>query len=131
MESSFRVPNENLSPRRFRIRDLFVLGLRIEMAPDGHGGTRCFLEGALNGHSAPQLKRLAHELLSHAPRTLVIDLRGVVKMDANGLAALAEVSAWGHQAKCRVLLLNLPPRVRRTIMRASLHQILEVADSDF
>lgn len=131
MESSFRLPSESLAPTRFRFGDLLgpAFQLVITVQPDGQGGIRCLLKGALSARTVHDFKRVLRQVLDPQPHTLAIDLQALKRMDPSGLAALAEVSAWGKQVKCRVMILNLPERIKRTVMLASLHQILDVADS--
>lgn len=130
MESSFRLPTESLAPARFRFGDLLgpAFHLIVEFQADGQGGVRCKLQGTLGARTVQDFKRVLRQLLESHPCTLAIDLGALRRMDPTGLAALAEVSHWGKQQSCRIVLLNLPERVKRTVMRASLHQILDLAD---
>lgn len=84
------------------------------------------VRGALLGPGAARLKEAATTALEAGAARLRIDLSGATRVGPGGLAALVEISQ--RLGVERVLVTGLRPELRLLLVRAGLHQVLEIGD---
>jgi len=95
------------------------------------GVTICRLEGDLNIHAAPGIKKEFTELIGQNPVRLIIDFSKVNYVDSSGLGVLVEilkrVKTYGGGLK----LINLSPMIKDMFQIVKFDRIFDIlADED-
>lgn len=70
------------------------------------------LHGEVDLRSSPKLRADLLEHVAARPQRLVLDLTGVTYMDSSGVGTLVEIKRHIEQARGKLVLIGLQPRVR-------------------
>ncbi len=116
------------------IEERLLLGLRRNglMVGLGHEGERLRLDliGKFTRSAVPGFKELTAKFLEKGYSRMTLDMRGLKKLDGNGLAALAWLTVQAREKNGQILLTNLSPAVSRVVLMAHAHFVLEISDYD-
>lgn len=124
------VPPLGLAARRWpRSAPAPAAGLHANLRGGQGQPRRLVLEGHLGARTAPQLHAALRAALLAPGETLVLDLGALARLDPSGLAALAEASEQARRHGARLALAHLPALARLWVVRASLHQVLDLEPS--
>jgi anti-anti-sigma factor len=84
------------------------------------------LRGSLDVATAADVRQALHAALDGGTGDLVVDLAGVVLLDATGLGVL--VGAHRRAGRCgrRLVLRRVPVRIERLLVATRLHRVLQV-----
>ncbi len=92
-------------------------------------GLQITLKGEINLHRAPGLREQLLPLLHQSPGSLLIDMTEVPHMDSSGLATLIEALRIVRTAGGRIILHDMPHRVRGLFEIAQLHKTFIIVDN--
>jgi anti-anti-sigma factor len=85
------------------------------------------ITGALDSESAPQLKRTLRERRLRT-QLVVLDLRELTSIDRWGVHAVVEAGIRARKAGRRLVVMHVPPQVRRMFAEAGSSDDVEIAD---
>ena len=97
----------------------------VEVVP----GQRLALHGRLDVHAAADVRLALAEAVRAGAGDLVLDLSGVVAVDATGLGVLVGAHRGAGRAARTLVLLDVPERVGRLLFVTRLHRVLRTARS--
>jgi anti-sigma B factor antagonist len=102
------------------------MNLSIRLENEGNSHTLS-LSGEVDAFTAQQLKdRLMPLVQQGAGSTVTVDLRDVVYMDSTGIGIFIGALKAAAQSGCRLMLMNVPPRIDRLFRITGLHEILTI-----
>jgi anti-anti-sigma factor len=84
------------------------------------------LGGALDVHTAADLRIALHEAIDRGTGDLVVDLSGVDGADITGLSVLVGAHRRAGRFGRRLVLRNVPAQLSRLLLVTRLHRILHV-----
>ena len=87
------------------------------------------LEGELDFHSSPELRKKLGEMIAKQAPKIVIDLSRVEYMDSSGIATFVEAFQKTKRYNGRLILAGLTATVRGVFEIAKLESIFEITDS--
>lgn len=82
--------------------------------------------GEVDLASSPALRNRLGEIISEAPKRLVIDLTGVPYMDSSGVATLVEALQQSRRQSTKLLLACLQDRVKSVFEIARLDTVFDI-----
>lgn len=92
-------------------------------------GLRITLRGEINLHRAPALREQLLPLIQQERGNLLIDMTEVPHMDSSGLATLIEALRIVRNSGGRIILHDLPHRVRGLFEIAQLHKTFVIVQN--
>ncbi|WP_305783920.1 STAS domain-containing protein [Symbioplanes lichenis] len=92
-------------------------GLRIEVRHDDTTSiTRIIIQGDVDAVTSDRVFEVFLQALrEHRPTCVDMDVSGVTFLDSSGIRTLAQCQAEARRAGSHIVLLNLPPMVRRVL----------------
>ena len=94
------------------------------------GATICRIEGAINLHTAPDIKKAFAGLINQKPPRLIVNFSKVNHIDSSGLGILVEilkrVKAYGGSLK----LTNLSPMIKSMFEIMKLDKIFNILSDE-
>ncbi len=88
------------------------------------------LEGDLDFHSSPDLRRELTKLVEHQAAKVIIDFKKVSYIDSSGLATFVELFQRMKRYGGKLVLFNLTPAVRSVFEISKLDSIFKLAGSE-
>lgn len=85
--------------------------------------------GDLGTHEAPALRQSLKEAAEKRPGRVVVDLSGVSYMATSGLATLVEALRIAKDAKSRLVLCGMQPRVKAVFEISRLTNVFTIVDT--
>jgi anti-anti-sigma factor len=98
--------------------------------------TILYLDGPLRmgyreASTGQQLSEAVKKVVSDGAHLVAIDLRGLVKTpDSSGLGELVAVESTLRQCGGRLVLVNVPPKLRHLIDMMGLNQLFRIVDTE-
>ncbi|MGP3968270.1 STAS domain-containing protein [Streptomyces sp. 6N223] len=83
--------------------------------------------GRLDVRSAADARLALHRAVDAGEGDLVLDLRGLDSWDATGLGVIMATHRRAGRCGRRLVLRDVPPRMRRVLVATRLHRILTIA----
>jgi anti-anti-sigma regulatory factor len=102
--------------------------LDVAIRRSAAAGTVCRLDGELVSSATPVIRALRGRLVN--ARTLLVDLRGIVRFDRPGLGALIGVLRGAHPDADRVRLRAELPALVRLLRAEGLDRLFPLVDPD-
>ena len=91
---------------------------------------RVNLEGDLDFHSSPELRRELTKLVEHQAAKVLVDFEKVSYIDSSGLATFVELFQRMKRYGGKLVLYNLNPSVRSVFEISKLDTIFKLAGSE-
>jgi anti-sigma B factor antagonist len=88
------------------------------------------LEGDLDFHSSPDLRRELTKLVERQTAKVLVDLKKVPYIDSSGLATFVELFQRMKRYGGKLVLYNLPPGVRSVFEISKLDTIFQLAGNE-
>ncbi len=88
------------------------------------------LEGDLDFHSSPDLRRELTKLVEHQASKVIIDFKKVSYIDSSGLATFVELFQRMKRYGGKLVLYNLNPAVRSVFEISKLDSIFKLAGTE-
>lgn len=92
-------------------------------------GQLVVLAGRLESAGCTQAREVLHTALARGRNDLIVDIRGVERMDLAGLGVLLGVHRRAATLGRRLVLRNVPPRMGRILTRTHLDRIFTIEPS--
>jgi len=93
----------------------------------GSGGSLVRVSGELDRITAPRLTQMLRQATRRA-RTVVVDLRGLTRVDSTGVNAIADASRAAHRAGRRLVLVRGLSQVERLLALTGALNTVEIVD---
>lgn len=99
--------------------------VRLETSPQGH--EIVILEGELDFHTSPELRRELARLADRKAARILVDLRQVSYIDSSGLATFVELFQKIRRYDGKLVLFHLNPGVRSVFEISKLDSVFPLA----
>lgn len=94
-------------------------------------GIHCVdLEGDLDFHTSPELRRQLTKIVDTEVRKIIVDLGKVPYIDSSGLATFIELFQKMRQGRRQLVLFSLMPAVRSVFEIAKLDSVFQLARNE-
>lgn len=87
------------------------------------------VEGEIDLHASPALRKELHDFIEAKAPTLAVDLAGVKYIDSSGLATLVEYVRDCKAYGGRIALFGLQPKVKMVFELVRLNELFSITDS--
>ncbi len=100
----------------------------FETVTDSRGDNVLCVQGEIDVHTAPGLRRELVALTDEGARSIVVDGRDLEFIDSSGLRVIVEASTRFQERGGSLSLRNLRPSVRRVFEISALDRLLPIAE---